>query len=95
MTQNPYESPQASLDDKPSWTRAKIIATIRASIAEIGLGLSLLLLLILQIATIVPGSEKGFYQLVAQLGCAGLLHPYRLPFILGVISLAVLVVLVL
>lgn len=93
MSENPYEPPQAPLDEAAPSRRANIIATIRASVAEIGLGLALMLLLILQIATIVPGSEKGLYQKVALLGCAGLVHPYRWPFVIGGIALVVFVLL--
>jgi hypothetical protein len=90
MLENPYESPQTVPEHNSNWKAANVIATIRASVAEIGLSLAVFLLLIFPFVTMVPGSEKGAYQVPALLGCAGLLHPDRLPFFLGGIALVAL-----
>jgi hypothetical protein len=95
MNENPYKAPQADLDQVPATQRAVIFPTIRATVAEFGLVLAVLLLLVLQIATIVPGSEKGLSQKVAMLGCACLVHPNKILFVLGLISLLVYLALLL
>lgn len=89
MSENPYEAPQTVPEKTDSWTQSYIILVLRFAVADIALSLAIFFWVIFPFITFVPGAEKGAFKIPALLGCAGLLHPNRLQFIFGVISLTI------
>jgi len=89
MSENPYEAPQSGPEPPDTWTQSYVILVLRFAVADIALSLAIFFWIVFPFITFVPGTEKEAFMIPALLGCAGLLHPSRLQFSFGVISLVI------